>query len=58
MYIRNSSGDLVSINQTSLSQMYCLIWMAKFGKQLSNTGLNTISVDKMKQYLNNKCKSL
>jgi hypothetical protein len=54
MLVRNSCGDLVTINDSN----YSLLWSIKFGKKLSQSGWNTVSVDKMKQYLSGKCYSL
>ena len=60
MLVRNSSGDLMTINENSLKekQLYNLLWSVKFGKKLPHTGLNTVSVEKMKQYLSSKCYSI
>lgn len=58
MYVRNSLGDLITINESNSKQMYNTMWSIKFGKQPSMTGLNTIPVEKMKEYLANKCNSL
>ena len=54
MIVRNSAGDLITINENN----YTIMWAIKFGKKISYVGLNTISVEKMKQYLSSKCYSL
>lgn len=59
MFVRNSSGELVSINEDKTlneKHLYNMIWSIKFNK--ITTTSNTISVDQMKKYLNSKCFSL
>ena len=60
MLVRNSSGDLITIDVNGLNekQLYNLLWSVKFGKKLAHTGLNTVSVEKMRQYLSSKCYSI
>lgn len=60
MFVRNSNGDLITIDETNIltdTQLYNMIWSIKFDKVIHPVS-NKISVDKMKQYLNSKCFSL
>ena len=60
MFVRNSNGDLITIDETNVlseTQLYNMIWSIKFDKVVQNVS-NKISVEKMKHYLNSKCFSL
>ncbi len=54
MFARNTSGDLVMVHDNN----YAMLWLIKFGKKPASSALNTVSVEKMKQYLASKCYSL
>jgi len=59
MFVRNSSGELVRIDQEKTlneKHLYNMIWGIKFNKRTSPA--TTISVEQMKNYLNSKCFSL
>lgn len=56
MFVRNSTGELIKINiSTELNDkyLYNTLWSIKYKKRTSNS--TSISVERMKNYLNSKC---
>jgi hypothetical protein len=61
MYIRDSLGKLVFIDVSKFhdeTEMYNNIWSIKFNKQIISPSIESISINKMKNYLGNKCFSI
>lgn len=57
MFVRNSDGKFVNVNvMLNEAEFYNTMWQIKFNKKLP--AHNTVSVNKMKNYLNSKCFSL
>jgi hypothetical protein len=61
MFVRNSAGDLVVIDESKMiseKQLYNTIWSIKFNKVVSSPAYAKVSVERMKEYLSSKQLSL